>query len=107
MISGLRLENFKSFEKTARLTMVSSSKIRTNPEHCVDIPRTARILKNAVIYGANAAGKSNLIDFFRLFRMALSDSLPIWAMDWFCKSKEENRTLPTTLEIQFSVLDKF
>ena len=107
MISGLRLENFKSFDKTTRLTMVSSSKIRVKPEHCVDIPRTARILKNAVIYGANAAGKSNLIDFFRLFHMVLSDSIPIWAMDWFSQSKEENRTRPTVLEIQFSVLNKF
>ena len=107
MISGLRLENFKSFDKTTRLTMVSSSKIRVKPEHCVDIPRTARILKNAVIYGANAAGKSNLIDFFRLFHMVLSDSIPIWAMDWFSKSEEENRTRPTIMEIQFSVQDKF
>ena len=107
MISGLRLENFKSFDKTTRLTMVSSSKIRVKPEHCVDFPRTARILKNAVIYGANAAGKSNLIDFFRLFHMVLSDSIPIWAMDWFSKSEEENRTRPTIMEIQFSVQDKF
>ena len=107
MISGLRLENFKSFDKSARLTMVSSSKIRANPEHCVDIPKTARILKNAVIYGANAAGKSNLIDFFRLFHMVLADSIPLWAMDWFSKSKEGNRTRPTVLEIQFSVQDKF
>ena len=107
MISGLRLENFKSFDKASRLSMVSSSKIRTNSEHCVDIPKTARILKNAVIYGANAAGKSNLIDFFRLFRVVLADSIPIWAMDWFSKSKEENRTRPTVLEMQFSVQDKF
>lgn len=107
MISGLRLENFKSFDKPARLTMVSSSKIRTMSEHCVDVPKTARILKNAVIYGANAAGKSNLVDFFRLFHMVLSDSIPIWAMDCFSKLKEENRTRPTILEILFSVQNKF
>ena len=70
MITALRLQNSKSFDKASRLTMVCSSKIRMDTEHCVDFPQTVRILKNAVIYGANAAGKSNLVDFFRLFHNA-------------------------------------
>ena len=46
--------------------MISSTKIQKGTDHRVKIKST-NIFKYAVIYGANAAGKSNLIDFFLVF----------------------------------------
>ncbi len=107
MLVKIRLENFKSFDGETELTMVSSSKIRKLPDHCIVFPEGTKLLKNAVVYGANAAGKSNLVDFFRVFLATLSEGVPLWAMDWFSKSSEGNRKKETILEIQFSTGDEF
>ena len=63
MLIKVTVENFKSFSEPTEMTMISSTKIQKGTDHRVKIKST-NILKYAVIYGANAAGKSNLIDFF-------------------------------------------
>lgn len=100
------VENFKSFSEQTELTMISSTKIQKDQEHRVQV-RSTNILKNAVIYGANAAGKSNLIDFFWLFKSTISDTLPTISQRWFCKCAEENISKDSSFEIQFTVDDKF
>ena len=66
MLIKISVENFKSFDQLTELTMVSSSKIQSLEEHKIKI-RGTTLLKNAVVYGANASGKSNLIEFFSFF----------------------------------------
>ena len=56
------------------INMISSSKIRSHKNHKVKIKQTS-ILKNGVIYGANAAGKSNLVEFFDFFKWTLYNPL--------------------------------
>ena len=63
MLVKVSVENFKSFDKREELSMVSSSKMQGNKEHKIKI-KQINLLKNAVVYGANASGKSNL---FRVF----------------------------------------
>ena len=58
MLVNISASNFKSFDKTERLSMISSSKIQTHTDHVQKIKDT-KILKNAVIYGANASVKTN------------------------------------------------
>lgn len=53
MLVKVSVENFKSFDKAAELTMISSNKIRTNANHRLKIKST-QLLKYAVVYGANA-----------------------------------------------------
>lgn len=104
MLIKASIENFKSFDKMAELTMISSNKIRTNNYHKVKIKST-QILKRSVVYGANAAGKSNLVEFFLFFKKCMSGSIPLDSSQIFCKTKEENRE--STFELQFTVGSRF
>ena len=106
MIVKVSIENFKSFESLVELTMISSGKIQDHKDHRVSIKST-NILKHAVIYGANAAGKSNLVDFFRLFKRVVEKGIPIEATEWYCKNNEENKEKKSTFEIQFTLGNKF
>ena len=70
MLVNISASNFKSFDKTERLSMISSSKIQTHTDHVRKIKDT-KILKNAVIYGANASGKSNLVEILQFMQWTL------------------------------------
>ena len=63
MLVKLSVDNFMSFEKETELTMIPSNKTTKKKEHKIKIKSTS-LLKYAVIYGANAAGKSNLVKAF-------------------------------------------
>lgn len=106
MLVKLSVENFKSFDSLVEMTMVSSGKIQDHKDHRVTIKST-NILKYGVVYGANASGKSNLIDFFRLFKRTVQVGIPLEAVEWYCKNREENKTRKSTFEIQFTIDDKF
>lgn len=106
MLVKFSVENFKSFDSMAEFTMISSGKIQDHKDHRVTIKST-NILKHAVIYGANAAGKSNIVDFFSLFKRTVQKELPLEAVEWYCKNKEENKTRQSTFEIQFTLGSKF
>ena len=106
MLTKILMENFKSFERSAELTMVSSTKIRSNADHRMQI-RNTRLLRHAVVYGANASGKSNLVEFFRFFEETLEIGLPVWSTRLFCKNHAENEKKDSSFEIQFSVEDTF
>lgn len=62
MLIRFSVENFLSFKEETELVMFPG-KTRKHPEHIVanGTRGASRILKSAVIYGANASGKSNLI----------------------------------------------
>ncbi|MCD8326225.1 MAG: AAA family ATPase [Lachnospiraceae bacterium] len=106
MIIRVSVENFKSFDSNAELTMISSAKIQDHKNHRIGVKST-NILKHAAIYGANAAGKSNIVDFFDLFKSTIEKDIPIWAAECYCKNKEENKTAKSNFEIQFTLADKF
>ncbi len=96
------VENFKSFNEKTELTMITSSKIRDKQEHEAHIKKL-NLLKNAVIYGANASGKSNLVEFFYFLKFCVERKIPMGATNLFCKLKKENELRPSHFEVQFSV----
>lgn len=106
MLVKASIENFKSFDHRSELTMISSNKIRMNVGHRIKIKST-QLLKYAVVYGANAAGKSNLVDFFKFLKKCINKGLPIEATQMFCKNREENRDRESSFEVQLTVGDKF
>lgn len=59
MLKRFTVENFSSFRDESIFDL-TSGRTEVNSNHVVDFENT-KILKSAVIYGANAAGKSNLI----------------------------------------------
>lgn len=107
MLTKIMVENFKSFDSQAELTMISSSKIRTKSDHRVKIGSSTRLLKNAVIYGANASGKSNLVDFLYFFKSTVEMGLPVWGTKYFCRNSKENENRDSTFEIQMEINGKF
>lgn len=100
------VENFKSFSEPTELTMLSSSKIQGSSDNKVAVKST-NILKHAVIYGANAGGKSNLVDLFWLMKRTVVGKLPLKSAKWFCKCSEENINKHSSFEIQFTINEKF
>lgn len=102
MLIRVKAENFKSFDSVTELSMVSSDKIEGKTNHSVCVNKV-KLLKNAVVYGANASGKTNIIEIFNFIQICLRDGLPLETAGFFCKNKESNAEKPSSFEIQFSV----
>ncbi|MCI9078314.1 MAG: ATP-binding protein [Lachnospiraceae bacterium] len=60
MLAGFSVSNFKSFQDTQTISFIAS-KTAMHKEHIFSTVNR-KILKSALIFGANAGGKSNLID---------------------------------------------
>lgn len=100
------VENFKSFNRRTELSMITSNKIRGNTEH-KKVVKKVGLLKNAVIYGANASGKSNLVEFFNFFKYCVSREIPLGTDSMFCKLAKENETKNSLFEIEMAIDGKF
>jgi AAA15 family ATPase/GTPase len=69
MLIQFNFKNFKSFKDETTMDMMASS-VKEHPYNMVETRYGDRVLKTAAIYGANASGKSSLIeafDFMRIF----------------------------------------
>ena len=106
MLIKISVENFKSFDQKEELSMISSSKMQGNKNHRIKIKQT-QLLKNAVVYGANASGKSNLVAAFAFIKTVLMEGLPVGSVNDFCRSKEDNKIRESVFELQFTVGDTF
>jgi AAA15 family ATPase/GTPase len=62
MLIRFCVENYRSFRDRVELSLVAGEGKR-HPEHVISpgLPGTPAVLKAAVLYGANASGKSNLV----------------------------------------------
>ena len=72
MLIQFRFKNFKSFRDDTILDL-SATKITEHADHVVQMGNE-RILPTAAIYGANASGKSNIIEAFRYMSTYVVDS---------------------------------
>lgn len=106
MLIKVIVDNFLSFEKETELTMIPSNKTRKISEHKIDIKSTS-LLKYAAIYGANASGKSNLIEVFQFIQYCVNKAIPMDAVTQFCKTNKNNINRPSLFELQFVINDKF
>jgi len=62
MIVSLSVTNFRSFCNEVTFSLVASKELAAHPAHTIPIPDSdERVLKTAVLYGANGAGKSNVL----------------------------------------------
>src|SRR6266404_4819926 len=67
MIVSFSVSNFRSFSSEETFSLVASNRLSGHhDEHAVPIPDSKeQVLRTAVIYGANGAGKSNLFKALR------------------------------------------
>ena len=71
MLVEFHVENFRSFRERATLSMVATNIVSQPPsldEHNVFEVNEVRLLSSAVVYGANASGKSNLVKALQFAR---------------------------------------
>jgi len=61
MLVEFSVENYRSFKERVTFSMLASDSTAHEEANVVTMPDGTRLLKSAVIYGANASGKSNLI----------------------------------------------
>ncbi len=72
MLIQFRFQNFKSFRDDTILDF-SATKITEHGDHVVTIGRE-KLLPVAAIFGANASGKSNVVEAFRFMRTYIGES---------------------------------
>lgn len=77
MIVQFTFKNFKSFKEEAKLSLIASNydKSTREDENIVTIEKFGlRLLKSAVIYGANASGKTKLVEALGFMRYFILNS---------------------------------
>ncbi|PCK07799.1 MAG: abortive phage infection protein [Alteromonadaceae bacterium] len=108
MLIRFSVENFRSFRSRTELSLVPG-KVRQHPEQVIkaNSKKDIAALKAAVIYGANASGKSNLIRAMRHAQKIINNrhkagqSLPYAPF----KLDEHSTTLPSRFEFEIKAGD--
>ena len=100
MLIRFSVENFLSFEDKQELTMIPAKRIRGNKKHAISTGNLS-LLRAATIYGANASGKSNLIEAIRFVKYIITKKIPNDSTKMYCRTKKENETKETRFEFEF------
>ena len=92
--------NFKSYGEETEFNMLPSSNVRRYDWHVHDVAKGTNVLRTAVIYGANGAGKSCLVKALgRIQEMVVNGSVPpAFFRD---ANKFNDADTPVTLEVEF------
>ncbi len=108
MLIQFSVKNYKSFKDEVKLSMVASNYDDTRMvDNVVDVPKfNLKLLRSAVIYGANASGKTKVLeamDFMRSFILTSSKDTqaiePIKIDPFRLSTETENA--PSLFEINF------
>lgn len=73
MLIGFSVSNYKSFKETQKISF-KASKITRHKSH-ITLKNNKRILKSGLIFGANAGGKSNLVNAIYFSREIIVNGL--------------------------------
>ena len=106
MLKRFSVENFSSFQKENSLDL-TAGRTEVKQEHCYDFKKV-KILKSAVIYGANASGKSNLLKAIDYAKEIVVDNLE--NVDTYKKHfRLDNESLkkPTKFEFELEINNEF
>jgi AAA15 family ATPase/GTPase len=75
MLVKFSFKNFKTFREEAELTLVASTDTTRQTENVIDnLPFNFSLLKSAVVYGANASGKSKMMEALGFMRRFILNS---------------------------------
>jgi len=86
--------------------MLAATSLRTHKDHVYSIKKDIHVLKASTIYGANGAGKSNMIKALAaLNNFVLAGKIYPSVSKHKFKFQEENLHQPMQLEIEFSTTD--
>ena len=106
MIQEIKAQNFKSFKEEVIFSFEATRDTTFEDYQVVEVSPGIRLLRFALVYGANASGKSNLleiIDFLRMFWFNKPDDMdePTGTIPF--KLDRETPDQPSHFEIKFYV----
>lgn len=101
MLRYFTIENWKSFGDIATLDMVATREQRDHETLARTVRPSARILPVAALFGANAAGKSSLIEALAALKDIIVNDRPDNAALSIIPCRFAGRDDPTTFEIEF------
>ena len=107
MLSRFYVGNYKSFDAITEFSMVAGDEKRMK-DQLIQVNSNFKLLKKAVIYGANASGKSNLIKAVDLSKQIVLNGIST-SMDLrneYHRNKIENASLPTTFQYEIVIDEK-
>lgn len=103
MLIRFNVKNFLSFSeredgRSEEFSMIAG-KVRSKKEHIFDDGKI-KLLKFAAVYGANAAGKSNLVKALGFMQRTVVFGLPNGYTDRYCKAAGENKDKESYFELE-------
>lgn len=105
MLISFSVSNFRSFGEEVTLNMIASPKLKDHPDHLVPIGETGKhVVRSALMYGPNAAGKSNLVKAmgYAQYLISLGTRGPLRVPGIFRFNPRFDRT-PASFEFRFLV----
>ena len=110
MLIRFNVRNFLSFSSqnngsTEEFSMITG-KVRSKKEHIYDDGKI-KLLKFAAVYGANAAGKSNLVKAMNFMKRVVVSGLPDGHTEKYCKVDSANRDKPSYFEVEIMLNNKY
>ena len=69
MIASFSIENFFSIKSAQKISFEPTSDTFMSDEYSYEVKDGVRLLKVGIIYGANASGKTNILNAIAFFRM--------------------------------------
>lgn len=111
MLVRFNVKNFLSFSersngKSEEFSMIAG-RVRGKKQHVQSIG-DMKLLKFAAVYGANAAGKSNLVKAISFMRdTVLSGKLPLGSENKFCKADAANSDKASYFEFEIMLDHKY
>lgn len=103
MLVRFNVKNFLSFntrdnDKSEEFSMIAG-KVRSKKEHIYDDGKN-KLLKFAAVYGANAAGKSNLVKAIEFMQHTVVRGLPNGHTNKYCKTSSSNKDKASYFEME-------
>ena len=110
MLIRFNVKNFLSFSeredgRSEEFSMIAG-KVRNKKAHVYDNDKI-KLLKFAAIYGANAAGKSNLVKAMDFMKQVVLFGLPKGHTDKYCKIDEANKEKESYFELEIKLGEKY
>lgn len=110
MLIRFNVKNFLSFSeredgRTEEFSMIAG-KVRNKKEHLYDNGKI-KLLKFAAVYGANAAGKSNLVKALEFMKRTVLVGLPEGYSDRYCKADDKNKDKESYFEVEIMIGEKY
>lgn len=106
MLVNFKVENFKSYKDLTEFSMEATKLKNLRESNTFDI-NTISLLKSAVIYGANASGKSSVLDAMEKMKTIIKDSINIEKTKKYFSQpfllNSETETKESFFEIEFII----